>query len=185
MGKGVLDFSRTVGRLKKVNRKGWVTGVGIENPESVADHTFLTTVLTMCFCDLKGLDTERFMKMALLHDVHEALLGDYDRKDREKLDKHELRDRESEAITRVFSTLPEELQAEYSSIALEFQRQVTREARLLKQIDQLEMIVQALEYEQDGYDRVKLQAFWDSVEETLDDAELVMLFELLLAERMG
>lgn len=179
----VLDFGRTAGKLKRTKRKGWISLVGIKDPESVADHTFRTAVLAMCLSDLKGLDTEKLVRMALLHDVHEALTGDYDHSDKERIGESELRNMEAEAIKRVFSTLPNSLREKYSLLTTEFQEQETEEARLVRQIDQLEMIIQALEYEEEGYDREKLQAFWDHVKEKLEDTDLKKLFKLLKDER--
>ena len=183
MQREMVDFGRIVGGLKKVKRKGWFSCVGIKNPESVADHTFRTTILTMCLSDLKGLDTEKLIRMALLHDIHEALVGDYDRSDKHKIGESELRNRETEALKQVTSSLPEVLQKKYGSLFIEFQRQETEEARLVRQIDQLEMILQALEYEEEGYDSGKLQTFWNNVEEKLEDADVKRFFGFLKEER--
>jgi hypothetical protein len=43
--------------------------------------------------------------------------------------------------------------------------------------------MQALEYEKEGYDKTKLQAFWDDVRKNLKDHDLKMMFELLEKER--
>ncbi|MCJ7630960.1 HD domain-containing protein [Candidatus Bathyarchaeota archaeon] len=144
MHNGVLDFGITAGQLKKIRRKGWVSLAGIKSPESVADHTYRTAILVMCLSDLKGLNTEKLVRMALLHDVHEALIGVYDHSDKERIGKSELRSIETEAVKRVFSDLPDNLQEKYILLSAEFQGQETEEARLIKQIDQIEMIFQAL-----------------------------------------
>ena len=183
MRSGVLDFGRTAGELKRIRRKGWVSLAGIKSPESVADHTFRTAILVMCLSDLKGLDTEKLVSMALLHDVHEALIGDYDHYDKERIGESELRSIEVEAMKHIFSVLSDSLREKYCLLSIEFQGQETEEARLVRQIDQIEMIFQALEYEKEGYDRDKLQPFWDNVEEKLEDADLKKLFKLLKDER--
>jgi len=74
----IVDFVQKAGLLKKVKRSGWISWVGIERPESVADHSFRSAILAMCIADLKGLNTEKLMRMLLLHDIHEAIIGDYD-----------------------------------------------------------------------------------------------------------
>lgn len=179
----ILDFGRIAGKLKRIKRKGWLTVASIENSESVADHTFRTAILAMCISDLKRLDMDKLVRMALLHDVHEALIGDYDHCDKEQMGESELRNVEDKAIKRVFSALPESLREKYIRLSLEFQRQETAEAKLVKQIDLLEMLIQAAEYEEEGYDREKLQTFWSHAEETLEDTDLKRLFKLLEENR--
>ena len=68
----LFDFFYIVSELKKVQRKGWHDKVGITHPESVADHSYGTAIMAMIFSDNSGsLNTERIMKMALLHDLAE------------------------------------------------------------------------------------------------------------------
>lgn len=184
MSDGILNFVRTIGKLKCIRREGWVTQVGINNPESVADHTFRTAILTMCISDMRGLNTDKLVAMALLHDVHEAIIGDYDLTQKKRIGEIELRKRETEAINNVFSHLPDNLKEKYRSLSIEFQEQETAEAKLVRQLDQLEMIFQALEYEKDGYDTNKLQVFWDGVGGKLEDPDLIKIFRLLIDIRV-
>lgn len=178
----LVAFARQVGVLKKVRRKGWIRGVGIHEPESVADHVFRTAILAMCVSDLQGLDTAKLVRMALLHDMHEAVMGDYDAYDKKRVGIEELDSRELAAIKEMVALLPAPLQDPYRRLAIEYHRQETKEARFLRQLDRLEMILQALEYEQEGYERVRLQRFWDGVEKTVTE-EGQELFDALKKER--
>jgi len=63
---------------------------------------------------------------------------------------------------------------EYIDLWQEFEEQKTLEARLLKQIDKLEMVVQAQEYEQEG--NKNLEEFWQNAEKYLKDSELSEYF---------
>ncbi|MEM5772607.1 MAG: HD domain-containing protein [Candidatus Aenigmatarchaeota archaeon] len=85
MNEELIEFFKTIGKLKKIERTGWVTNVGIENPESVAEHSFRSAVLCMIFSDIKKLDTEKMVRMALIHDLAEALIGDWDNFAKKKL----------------------------------------------------------------------------------------------------
>lgn len=152
-------------------------------PESVADHSFGCAVLAMCLSDLRGLDTEKLMRLALLHDLHEALIGDYDSFDKQRIGEVQAKKNQQQAINDVFAALPEAIRESYVSLAEEYLRQETPEAKLVKQIDKLEMIMQALQYEKQGYDGSKLQVFWDSVEGTLTDPDLKIVLELLKEQR--
>jgi putative hydrolase of HD superfamily len=179
----IVDFAKTVGTLKKIKRKGWRTSAQIKDAESVADHTMRSVVLAMIFGDLKGLDTEKLMRMALLHDVHEALIGDYDYFDKKELGAQEVSKREKAAIKKVFSSLPEAVRDRYFLLAEEYLKQETDDAKLVRQIDRLEMVLQAFEYEKDGFEAARLQQFWDDVGKALTDADLKKIFEFLESER--
>jgi putative hydrolase of HD superfamily len=179
----IVDFCKNAGKLKRISRKGWVSWVKVKQPESVADHSFRSAILAMCLSDLRGLDTEKMVRMALLHDVHEALIGDYDYFDKKKIGLDEVKERQEKAINSIFSVLPETIRGKYILLADEYRRQETEDANLVRQIDQIEMIMQALEYEKEGYDKTKLQAFWDDVRKNLKDHDLKMMFELLEKER--
>ena len=81
----IVEFSQIVARLKKVKRSGWISHVGVKDPESVADHSFMCTLLAMCIGDMEGYDVKKLMRMALLHDVQESVTGDYDQYAKEKI----------------------------------------------------------------------------------------------------
>ena len=179
----IVDFVQKTGLLKKVKRSGWISWVGVERPESVADHSFRSAILAMCIADLKGLNTEKLMRMLLLHDVHEAIIGDYDYFAKRKIGRSELKKKELEAIEKMLENLPEKLKQKYLSIWLEFEEQKSLEAKIARQIDQLEMVFQALEYEKEGYSKEKLDVFWENVREKLSDESLKRIFEILEKER--
>ncbi|MBI5859248.1 MAG: HD domain-containing protein, partial [Nitrosarchaeum sp.] len=72
----ILDFFNTSANLKKIPRQGWIDKLSIDNPESVADHTFSMAMMGMIFSDLENYDTEKILKMILLHDLAESITGD-------------------------------------------------------------------------------------------------------------
>ena len=64
-----LHFLHIVGRLKYLPRTGWkVRGIG--DPESVAEHSHRASVLALLLYGWEGAVS------MLLHDLHEALIGD-------------------------------------------------------------------------------------------------------------
>lgn len=171
-----LEFLKIVGKLKRIERTGWITNVGIENPESVADHSLRSAILAMVFADMKGLNAEKTMRMALLHDLPEALIGDWDNFAKKKLGLEKLRQKEEEAMEKILSLLPENLREKYTSIWKEFQERKSEEANLVRQVEKLEMGIQALEYREEGYDKNKLKIFIDDVKSVLKEEELKSLF---------
>jgi len=179
----IIEFSRLIGKLKRTERTGWKTWVKIENPESVADHIFRTAVLGMLISDIKKLNTEKIVRMILLHDLSEALMGDWDYYAKRKLGEEKKEQREKESFDKIISLLPREVREKYLGIVKELMNKESEEAKLVKQIDNLEMIMQALEYEKEGYSKERLDAFWRFHKKDFKDKDFLNLFELLEKER--
>ena len=73
----ILDFFKTSINLKKIQRQGWVDKLSITKPESVADHTYSMAIMGMIISDLENYNSEKIIKMILLHDLAESKIGDY------------------------------------------------------------------------------------------------------------
>ncbi len=86
----IEEFFKITTNLKKIPRKGWTTKLGISSPESVADHTFSMSTIAMVLSDLQKLDTQKVLKMSLLHDIAESITGDLTPDDISKNEKIEL-----------------------------------------------------------------------------------------------
>ena len=71
----IIGFNEFVGILKTIERTGWVREK-IPHPESVAEHSFRSGMLAMILAKERGVDQLKSMKMALIHDVGESLIGD-------------------------------------------------------------------------------------------------------------
>ncbi len=181
--KEILEFTKLVGKLKKIERTGWVTWSNIQNPESVAEHIFRTAVLGMIIADSKELDTEKVVRMSLLHDLPEAIIGDWDPIAKKKLGIDTWKRKEKEAVNKMFSLLPANMKEKYIGIWREFEEQKTEEAKVVKQLDRLEMIIQALEYLEEGYKEEDLKEFFDWHVDEFKDPELKKLFDLINKER--
>ncbi|MBT0160730.1 HD domain-containing protein [Candidatus Bathyarchaeota archaeon A05DMB-2] len=179
----ILAFLDIVGRLKKVRRTGWISHAGITKPESVADHSFRCAILAMCIGDLCSIDTERLIKMLLLHDIHEALIGDYDYYMKKQRGISEVKAEERSAARNILLGLPPKVRKHYSLIWREFEEQNTSEAILANDIDKIEMIMQAMEYERDGYDAKRFDAFWTDVPDKIKNPAMRALLKLLEEKR--
>lgn len=140
----VLRFLRTAGRLKETARAGWgLRGVG--DPESVADHSFGVALLALVLS--RGadppLDRERCVAMALVHDLAESLVGDITPYD--GISAGEKHRREREAMERLAAMLGGD---EVLRLWEEYGAAATPEARFVKDLDRLETVLQAAEYEE-------------------------------------
>jgi len=79
-----LSLLFEAGHLKRVERTGWV-GAGARR-ESLADHSFGTAFIALALSRMEGLDRgeeAELLRMALLHDLHEARVGDLSRLQKE------------------------------------------------------------------------------------------------------
>ena len=68
----IIDFFKIAANLKRVKRQGWIDKLSISSPESVADHSYSMALMGMVLSDLEDYDSEKIMKMILLHDLAES-----------------------------------------------------------------------------------------------------------------
>jgi putative hydrolase of HD superfamily len=179
----VIEFTRHVGRLKTTARSGWASHVNMEKAESIADHSFRCAVLAMCLGDLAEMNADKLIRMLLLHDVQEALTGDYDFLAKKRMGTSEVKEIEKKAIKRLLSLLPSDLKERYFLLWQEFEAQTTPEAILAKDIDRIEMVMQALEYEEAGFKRDALEPFWRTTENRIETATGKTIFDHLRKKR--
>ena len=158
----LIDFFRMAGRLKRIPRSGWVE-IGIDSPESVADHTFRTAILCMIFSDLEGLDELKMLQMALIHDLPEVITGDLTPSERTSTAKK----REEDAMKKLLNLLPEKQRVKYQNVWREYEECKTAEAKAVRQLEKLEMALQAKEYERAELTKESLERFFKSAEKAI------------------
>ena len=142
----ISDFFFQIAGLKKLPRSGWRIKVGLNNSESVAEHSYMMSVMAMVLSDLKSLDSEKVIKMSILHDWAESKIGDFMPDEIGYDKKSEL---ENYAMTEILESLPQSIQANYKKMWNEFLVRETPEARLVHELDRLEMALQAKIYEKE------------------------------------
>ncbi|MFZ2960252.1 MAG: HD domain-containing protein [Candidatus Ozemobacteraceae bacterium] len=134
--------------LKKLRRTGWQLR-GIRDGESLADHCFGTALLTFLLVPAVGnLDRDRAVRLALVHELGECRVGDIPFPALAYLKGKS--DAERAAVADIVAPLGPE-QEEYNTLFAEFEDGSSREARFVRAIDKLEMLVTALEYEKAGF----------------------------------
>jgi putative hydrolase of HD superfamily len=175
----LITFLRTLNNLKKIKRKGWLVKK-IKDPESVADHTTIVALLAMLFAKKYKADEEKLIKMALLHDLAEAEIGD-DIGRHDGIDDREKHRMEKEAMKRFCSRIPEG--GEWLKLWKEAEELKTKEAKLVKQFDKIDMVMQALEYEDEVDDLRKLDEFWEDADKIIGQGEMRWLFNKLILLR--
>lgn len=141
--KKILDFIHFSEKLKNELRNGRTSE---DKKESVAEHSWrvaLILILTAPYLD-KDIDLKKALKMAVLHDIAEAITGDapyfaheFSSKAQEKKRKNEL-----SAINEIKSMLPEPLGSEMFDLWKDYEEANSYEARLVKALDKMEAQIQ-------------------------------------------
>lgn len=70
----MINFLFEAVTLKRLQRTGWQILGG--NEESVAEHSYMVTVISFLLADQMGADVKKTLIMALFHDLTEARIGD-------------------------------------------------------------------------------------------------------------
>jgi len=136
-----------MGQLKRVKRSGWWIA-GVKDPESVAEHSFRTAVIAYILAQLEGADREKALSMSLFHDISEARTNDAHRIVRRYVDWEGVDQRTVEDQSK---RLPDKIGEGITSMISEFEEALSLEARVARDADLLECVVQAREYQVFGY----------------------------------
>ena len=177
----VIEVFYEFNHLKALYRQGWLRhGVPKEHCETVAEHSMGVALLALFLADgyFPELDKGRLILMGLLHDFGEIYSGDIVPGKMSLEEKHAL---ERKSVERVFLRLPKG--KEYLAIWEEFEAQETPEARFMKEIDRLEMGLQASVYEQEGFG--DLSVFFESTDQALSTPELRRILAAIRKLRPG
>jgi len=148
--KDIAKFLYEMGQLKRVKRSGWWIA-GVKDPESVAEHSFRTAAIAYLLADLEGVDTGKAVLMALFHDLPEARTNDAHRIVRSYAD---WKDVDKKAIAEQSKRLPNRVEKEVILLFEEFEKEDSPEAKVVRDADLLECIIQAREYQASGYNDV-------------------------------
>ncbi len=175
----LIKFFEVTNVLKRLPRTGWVVK-GIKDPESIAAHSFSSTLLALIIgLDRDNIDLRKLLIMAIIHDLGESYLGDLTPSSIELLGGEEnKKELEKEAIKKLFKLLDEKKREELLEVYEQYISNETDEAKLLHQIDKLEMLLQAVEYQKAGYPKENLNEFW-STKELITDKTLVEILAYL------
>lgn len=164
LGGSHLDFLLAVGRIKQTVRTGWAVR-GIVPCESVGDHMYQMGLMALTLCP-PDLDRDRCMRLCLVHDLAECVTSDLLPEEHggpKKADKHVL---EQQAMVSLVSALPSTASAigeELLALWAEYEAGESAEARFVKDLDKLEMCIQALAYERQRPD-LDLSDFFRSLD---------------------
>jgi putative hydrolase of HD superfamily len=170
-GEAFLQLLHAMEPLKHLSRTGWVDRE-IAAPESVAAHSWRLALASWLAAEQMCLDSSKALRIALVHDIAEAITGDHTPFDdvaataaeRRALaidppepdaailaERREVKEREERAaIERLLANTSDELARAVREVWEEYVADATPEAQLVHQLDKLEAYLQGREYVLDG-----------------------------------
>lgn len=130
-----------------------------------------------------NVDQEKLVRMALVHDLGESIIGDVvvDRGGKVVGSLEDKHVKERQAMESLLNGVKDK--DEFITLWDEFEHQESRESRILKQLDRLEMVITALGYEKDLSDPKKLDEFWESARKTIKEPLIIDWFKKLESKR--
>jgi putative hydrolases of HD superfamily len=175
----ILDFFKTAVNLKNISRQGWINKLSLKHPESVADHSYSMAIMGMVISDLENYNSEKILKMILLHDLAESKIGDYTPNQISKENKIKI---ENNAYDEIINSLPDAIKLQYGQIWEEYQKQESPESKIVHQIDKLEMALQAKMYQKEGLPKETIESFFKSAENEITHPKLKELFNQIIQD---
>ncbi|MFH0971364.1 MAG: HD domain-containing protein [Candidatus Micrarchaeota archaeon] len=139
----IANFLFEIGDLKRISRSGW-WHCKINDPESVADHSFRTALIAYALAKKENSpNPEKVAFSALVHDLPEARLTDL-----HKLSASYIKNKK-EIEAKIFKE-------QQSLLGFEFPKPTKSELMIIKDADLLELAFSAKEYEKEGYKETKI-----------------------------
>ncbi|XP_076288647.1 5'-deoxynucleotidase HDDC2 isoform X1 [Lasioglossum baleicum] len=137
------EFMELIGRLKHMKRTGWVIR-NVPDPETIAGHMYRMAMLSFLVDNDEQLDKVKIMQMALIHDLAECIVGDITPHCGVSPDeKHRREDAAMETICKLLGNKGPMILEMFR----EYEKQESPEAKYVKDLDILDLMMQAYEYE--------------------------------------
>lgn len=194
---------KTLYQLKALPRTGWVDrGIPAQEAETVADHSYFTMLIAWVVAhEDVSLNGNKVLQLALIHDAAESIAGDippYDPEDvpadsegrraffgvqlnRSAANKARKNAIEAAAAEQIMAMLPHSVRAVWQELWHEYEAQASPEARLVKQVDRLEVFIQS-RLVAAQYPDAPVDGFADMARKTIDHPLLVPIRDAFLAE---
>lgn len=139
----LLKFIEIYGQLKTTYRSNFVTQ---EKRESVAEHCWRVALLVMLVAPSldRKIDVEKALKMALIHDLAESIIGDTDILalfEDEGVNTAKIQN-EKNLFCKMSKVIGEELGNEILNLWVEFEENFTYEAKTINALDKIESQMQ-------------------------------------------
>jgi len=148
--KKIVKLFFEMGQLRRVRHIGF-TCAGVDNPDSVAEHTARVAQIGFILADMEKADSYKVTVMCLFHDLGEARVNDAHRIATRYYSYFKLKNAEFRAFQDQVSILPNKSGKTLLKLMSEFEERKTLEAKCAKDADYLDQAVSAKEYIDIGY----------------------------------
>jgi putative hydrolase of HD superfamily len=170
-------------RLKNLERTGWMLRGLPPGSESIADHSFGVAVTAMLLADeikSRGVEVavERVLRMAIMHDWAEALVGDLPRTATNYFGQEARANAERQAFADMTNSLSEAVKEKYRALNEAYEKRACLESRIVKAADVVDLLIQTLAFERAGLRG--LDEFWESA--TIMDFKLDSIANEVVSE---
>jgi len=168
-------------QLKSIPRSGWLqSGIEAIGVESIAAHSYGMSILILYLRGIlqsNGVNVERALNMALIHDIAESIVGDLTPLDNvSETTKYEA---EAAAFQQIVRGVQE---GEYfHDLWEDFESVKSPEAKVVKRIDKLDMLIQAYLYEKKY--KMRLDSFWQNMDELFRGSESESIYTYIRSNR--
>lgn len=176
----LLNFMVSVNNLKSVDRTGWIINGITQKPEHVADHSFSTALLSYVLAEHLKLDANKCLILGLMHDINEAVTGDIATRPNEKDQTHNNKEKhklEHNNTLKLLSVLDKTDKGMFMKLWKEMQEQKSKEAKLVKEIDALDYIIQTISYSKFVKNPERFREFFITANKRISTPEVVYLFD--------
>jgi 5'-deoxynucleotidase YfbR-like HD superfamily hydrolase len=175
----IFDFLHVVCDLKNAKRYGKYD----IDADSSADHSWRLSLMSFILCDELKLDIDRLkaMKIAIVHDLPEAITGDipYMEINNGSITKEEKQKNEILAIKKMTEILPEKIGKEIYELWEEYEYSKTREGLFIKALDKIETIAHVIEKGRDYSDLDLIATYPDKYVNLKNFPELIPVLKEL------
>jgi putative hydrolase of HD superfamily len=141
-----LNFIYEIGALRHIDRQ-WKRFL-IYPPQNTVEHTFRVMWLAQTIAKMEKADTDKVLKMALVHDIVESRTGDTD-----YLMRTYVKRDDEKAIGDILKGTS--LEKEYLKIFDEYEKRDSLEAKIVKDADTLDIDLEVREQESRGMKTIK------------------------------
>ncbi len=139
----ILNFYKNVDSIKHKEREGWIR-IGVNGvKDTIASHSYGSALVAWIIAESEGIDSEKLIKMLLIHDLIMAHVNDYLPGDKDFKNKREI---ENKVAENLLNTVPEGIKKEFSRLFHEYQEEKTEFSKLARECDKLDTILQAYMY---------------------------------------
>lgn len=179
----MLAFTQLVRLLKTQKRTGWVDHkIPSDRVETISDHMYRMSIIAMTIPNSK-INTDTCVKIALVHDIAESLVGDITPFGGvSKAEKHRRELATIEYLQQLMEPYNPHFARELKRLWLEYEEMLLPEAVYVKDIDKFEMIQQAWDYEQDYGLQYNLAEFYE-LQAKIQTPEIRLLCDELVRQR--